>query len=107
MKVPTLILLLTTVFGCASYEPLTPEELEYNRNADVENWQLCMQILERQQHVRTYHDNHEHKIPWRVKHWMLESDLRDNHCRILLGDYWAHGVKRTKIDKKNKKLPPR
>jgi hypothetical protein len=82
--------LLLFAGGCAS-NTLPEEELErrqYNRQASVENWNLCEQIYLSAGQL-TWHIGHTHSNKGRrVDIFAVRQDLLDNRCRQLLGDYW-------------------
>lgn len=88
-----LLVLLSAVIlaGCASGPPLTQDEIEYNRQMDVENWMLCETVYDNAGKI-TWHRDHSHR--GRTRHWMIQQDLADNGCRQILKGLWAHSIKR-------------
>lgn len=54
---------------------------------DWENWKLCMYAYQKSR-AMTYHEGHTetgHKLG---SQW-IRADLAKNHCRSVLGSYWA------------------
>ena len=84
MRYLVLILLLA---GCA--ETRTQEEIEWSHAMARENWALCETVYVNAGKP-TFHRGHTHgrgatreRIEW------TRQDLADNHCRQVLGSYWA------------------
>ena len=80
MKLIALLLLS----GCASN--LSVEDREWREGIDRENWQMCDSAYNRAR-VVVYHMDHRHgrNAVW----WQIKSDLVHNHCRKVLGKYYA------------------
>lgn len=80
-------LLLLLLPGC-SLEPLSPDEIEWRHQMDRENWALC-ELAHKQSGSATFHRGHTHADDrvTRISH--VRQDLADNHCRMILGPYWA------------------
>ena len=64
----------------------TPEEIEYRRAMAFENWELCKKVL-RQHNIVIWHIGHTEKEDKR--YWNVKTDLANNKCRMILGDYYA------------------
>lgn len=80
------LILVLFLAGCVSY---TPEQIEWRRSIDHENWYNCEQAYNATLGAWTYHRNHIHKrLGRRVRHWHIKDDLAWNNCRIVLGNEW-------------------
>ena len=86
------LLFFITLFGCAY--TLTPDQREWRRHIDAENWRSCV-ALYRDSGVYTLHIGHTHdlhrgkrKIITNTDYFNLRSDLKDNLCRMYLRGYW-------------------
>ena len=79
---------LFILFGCAT---IGPEDIAWKLQTDNENWHLC-ELAYSQAGAWTFHSDHRHSKSGQVSGmstgWALRSDLADNHCRSVLGDYW-------------------
>lgn len=76
--------LLLLLAGCAS--TMTAEDVEWRRQIDRENWQLCDSIY-KQFDKPTFH-RHLHRRNVEPRWYEIRDDLSDNACRAILGDYW-------------------
>lgn len=88
MKLLTVILGAFIFEGCST---LTIEQIEardWKQSIDRENWELCDKAY-RQHSKATIHLDHQHGKRDRIKHWMIKSDLLQNNCKMVLGEYWA------------------
>ena len=83
-KVIAKVLLFFVLTGCASN--LTPEEIEWNKQVDLDNWHMC-QVAIAQAKDMTIHINHSHR--WdRNRPLDIRSDLAINQCWERIGDHW-------------------
>lgn len=79
------------IMGCST---MTPEQVEWKRAMDYENWNTCMAVYEAHG-VHTVHMDHSHsgiRNKGRTPRWEhVKADLRDNNCRIMLkqAGLWA------------------
>lgn len=80
-----LITALALTSGCATQ--LTPEEREWRRGIDAENWRLCEMVYQRQNVVIV--SDHPHVRHRRHRPHEIQSDLVANQCRRVLKEYWA------------------
>lgn len=53
-----------------------------------ENWQMCERAYA-QAGKATYHSGHTHRRGQKLHIEHIRSDLATNHCRMILGPYWA------------------
>lgn len=79
--------LLLLLSGCSSGALYTPEELEWRHQMDRENWALC-ELAYKNAGVATFHKGHIHGRGI-VRIHDVRTDLAINHCRSILGPYWA------------------
>jgi hypothetical protein len=78
--------------GCAG-QAKTPEQIEYNRQIDLQNWELCMRVYERSGQP-TYHFGHSHQhrtTPNQLSDY-VKQDLIVNGCKSVLKHYWADHI---------------
>ena len=83
------VCILILINGC---ETLSPEEREWNRAIDLENWQRCAYVYAQNGGI-TVHVNHSHKrhADWNdTDYWYVRSDLVHNICRSILRNQWIH-----------------
>ena len=81
-----LAFLLLLLPGCSLGPAYTPDELEWRHQMARENWALCEQVYAKAG-VVTIHRGHTHSRPVRIS--AIRQDLAENHCRRVLGPYWA------------------
>ena len=81
----TLIATLLILSGCVT---MTPEEIEWSRAMAKVNWETCAAMYSNAG-VPTVHYQHEHGERDRVRIGDIRSDLLVNHCRMIVGKYWA------------------
>ena len=78
-----LFLIIVLLSAC---ESLSPDEIEWRRQIDNENWLLCQQVFKQgNAYTVTSHEHRRHRAhrPHEVK-----EDLADNFCRTNLKEYW-------------------
>ena len=73
------------VVGCISS---TNEERDYRRAIDSENWETCKLAYRQAQKAHVSIHMHLKGRPHRP--YEIQEDLVSNHCRFVLGKYWAH-----------------
>lgn len=92
-KVAAVIFLSACVFvmmGCATTDP---EQAEWDRAMDYENWRTCMAVYEQLGAYSVHYDHsHNGKHKRSVPRWEdVKRDLLDNNCRTILrqAGLWA------------------
>jgi hypothetical protein len=93
MKCALLLLVIIVAQGCAVLTEEQEEIIQYNRQIDLQNWTLCKQAYERSG-TFTIHFGHTHQGPMsrNAEANAVKDDLIDNHCKMILRDYWADHI---------------
>lgn len=83
-------LIAVGLLACAG--TMTQDEADWRSAIDEANWEMCKQAFA-QKGVATVHYDHQHGHNGVVygtrREWAVRQDLGDNHCKMVLRDYWA------------------
>ena len=80
------ILLMMCGFAACATQNLSPEEVEWRRHVDQQNWLLCQYVYKKSNAI--LRSDHVHIKGRRHTPQEVRSDLMKNNCRLVLRDYW-------------------